>query len=224
MGESLSGEQVKARHLRDLGSDLGPLYHALYTEVVWLHAKWLQYRQLFGHSAQRIDLLNRVAGHLVRIVQDTLWEDVLLSLARLTDRPEIGKRPNLTLQRLSGAISDVRLAQDVGRLVDDVLAKVAFARDWRNRHLAHRDLDLALDRAQPLEGASRAHVETALLSIRAVMNRIAHHYWKSETVYERFFAEGCDAESLLHYLAAGVRAEERRHGAAPRDPDSHDEA
>jgi len=207
MGDNLSAEQVKARHLRDLGSDLGPLYHALYTEVVWLHAKWLQYRQLFGHSAQRIDLLNRVASHLVGIVQDTLWEDVVLSLARLTDPTETGKRANLTLQRLSGTIPDTTLAHDVGHLVADVLTKVAFARDWRNRHLAHRDLDLALDRAHPLEGASRGHVEAALLSIRAVMNRIARHYWDSETVYERFFADGRDAESLLHYLTAGVLAE-----------------
>ena len=60
-------EKKTAMHDRDeyvqiLGPTLGSLYHALSSEVTWLHAKWGQYRILFAESGERIDLLNGVPG------------------------------------------------------------------------------------------------------------------------------------------------------------------
>ena len=108
MGRQRSSEEVHEEHLRVLGPDLGSLYHVLYNEVTWLHAKWLEYRKLYGHSPERIDLLNQTAAFFFRVVQDVLWEDILLHLARLTGPRKSAGKANLTLLMLPDIISRVR--------------------------------------------------------------------------------------------------------------------
>src|SRR5579862_352192 len=83
-----------------MGPDLGPVFFALFKEVVWLHAKWQEYRALFGHSPERVDLLNRNAAFFFRVVEDSLWEDVLLHISRLTDPIRSGGNENLSVQCL----------------------------------------------------------------------------------------------------------------------------
>ena len=118
MTHDRSAEQTRAEHDRVLGSTLGPLYSALCNEVTWVHAKWMQFRILFADSPERIDLLNQVAGFFFRMIQDVLWEDVILHLARLTDPPQSGPgKHNLTLKRRPDAISDQALSVEIAKLV-----------------------------------------------------------------------------------------------------------
>ena len=69
------------------------------------------------------------------------------------------------------------MAHELGGLIEDARAKSAFAREWRNRSLAHQDLSLALDdKAEPLPSASRQNVDEAIESFRKVMNRLHGSY------------------------------------------------
>ena len=211
MGEHKSAEQVLEQHVRDMGPDLGAVYNALTNDVAWVHAKWNQYRQLYDRSPERIALLNEVAGHFFGVMQDSLLEDIVLHLARLTDPPKSVGKDNLTIQRLPKLISDAQLEAEVRTLVDAALAACEFTRAWRNRRLAHRDLALALASAtDPLPDINRAEIEAALAAIRDVLNSLAGHYWDSETAYEQVITDGGEADSLVYYLQKGVRAEERR--------------
>jgi hypothetical protein len=201
-----SAEELEAERLNVLGPQLGPLYHALYSEVLWLHAKWKQYRHLYA-SADNVNLLNDTAGFFFRVVQDMMWGDTMLHIARLMDRPRSVGKENLTLCRLAGAIGDTALAARVAALVESAETDTAFVRDWRNRRLAHSDLQLALDSgAQPLPAVSRDQMERALAALRAVMNEIQIHYWGSPTEFEEFVARS-DAESLTYYLSQAIKAE-----------------
>lgn len=209
MNGSLADE-ARAEHLRVLGPELGSLYHALLNEVIWLHAKWLEYRKLYAHSPERIDLLNGIAGFFFGLIQDVLWEDTLLHLARLTDPLKSAGKPNLTLKRLPGLIPEPSLASDVQSLVEAAESSCSFARDWRNRHLAHRDLDLALETAAtPLPESSREQVQNSLQAIGAVLNLINRRYFGSETLFEDFVAI-TDAESLVYYMEIARQTEARR--------------
>ena len=157
-----SAEETRAEYLAAMGLDLGPVFHALWNECAWLHLKWREYRELFGGSSERVDLLNSAAGLSFRIIQDSLWEDILLHLCRLTDPPSIGKKENLTVLRLPGMV-DAAIRAEVEGAVESLEQRTAFARDWRNRHIAHSDLMLALDESlTPLAPASRAKVAEAL--------------------------------------------------------------
>lgn len=201
-----SPDQVREKHLRDMGPELGPVYHALWKEVAWLHAKWNQYRQLYAHSPERVAFLNRVASHFFGVVQDTLYDDILLHLARLTDPPKSGR--NLTLQRLP-KIAPPALRVDLKKLVQAACDACEPARSSRNKRIAHEDVALALAGTfDPLP--SRADIEVALRAVSAVLHRLETHYWQSETAYQHFAPAGGEADSLVHYLLEGVRAEERR--------------
>lgn len=195
-----------------MGEDLGELYTALWQQLTWLHRKWGDYVALFGTKPERIEILNNCAPDFFGNVQTALWEDALLHLARITDSPRTAGKPNLTFRRLPESIVREQLRQQVLGLLELALQATDFARDWRNRRIAHRDLSLALEQpTEPLMPASRASVNAALKSLDSVLNAIAQAYLETTTVFE--FAQdpvAGGATSMLHYLRAGHTAEKER--------------
>lgn len=206
-----TADEACADAIRAMGQELGELYSALWQEVAWVHAKWEEHVVLFGTKESRVELLNRAAPRFARIVQDTIWEDVLLHIARLTDPPKSVGRENLTIQSLAPLVNDPVTRTKVTELVDAAKNATEFCRDWRNRHLAHRDLRLALNRgAQPLREASRLGVWTALRSIVAALNAISVHYLDSTSMFEVGPGPG-GALNLLYVIDDGLtEAEERQ--------------
>jgi hypothetical protein len=210
MAEEQTAEQVKAERIDRLGPRLGPVYHALANDLAWLQVKWSEYRELFGTSPDRIELLNSAAGLFFRILQDTFWEDTLLHLARLTDRAEMGDKRNLSIRALPELCDDPELRSKLLQLVDDAVAATEFARDWRNRHIGHRDLAVALDTtAKPLSPASRAYVSAALSAIHRVFNEVSERLLKS-TLADEVIIPPTAAESLLYVIRDGLEADEAR--------------
>jgi hypothetical protein len=144
------------------------------------------------------------------MLQEELWDASLLRLARLTDAPKSVGNPNLTVQALPAMNADVQLRVEVTRLVEVAVAATAFCRDWRNRRIAHNDLKLALEQPTArLADASRLQVKTALLSLTAVLNAIAGHYYQTEIRFDVVGRIG-GAEALLHVLSPGVKAQDAR--------------
>ncbi len=210
MENDRTAEQLREEYDRVLGPTLAPLYSALKNEVIWVHAKWKQFGILFVDSPERIDLLNQVAGFFFRMIQDVLWEDTILHLTRLTDPPRSSGRDNLTLRRLPGAISDPSLSKVIAPLVEQACTNTSFAREWRNRHLAHQDLALSINEpALPLPAVNRQNMDKALSAVAAVLNRIEGHYWDTEIAFTEFIVRD-DAESLAYYLKIAVAAESQQ--------------
>lgn len=202
--------ESKQTHIDAMGPELGPLYDAMWQQVAWLHTKWIQYVELYGAKELRLTLLNQAAPLFFRVVQDTLWEDVLLHIARLTDRLESMGHPNLSIRRFPAAIDDDDTKLTVETRIDEAIAASEFCRDWRNRHIAHRDLRLALDRAaKPLKDANRAKVKEAIKAIDAVLNTISYYYLDSTTSFGPNGASG-SARSLLYVLDDGIKADHAR--------------
>jgi hypothetical protein len=79
-----SSEEVLEHYVSDMGPNLGPVFHRLWNDCVWLHLKWREYRSVFGSSEERIELLNSAARGFFGIVQDVLWQDILLHICRFT--------------------------------------------------------------------------------------------------------------------------------------------
>ena len=205
-----TAEQVKERYLATMGDKLGPQFHALRQEVIYLHRKWLEYVALFGTKPTRIKLMNATASVFFRTVQDVFWDDILLHIGRLTDPPSTGKFFNLTLQNLSALISDEKLKAKVDPLVSSVLEQSEFSREWRNKLVAHRDLDTAINgTADQISGGSREQVNTALDTMAALLDAIDLHFTESGTHYR--FDEGIGrAKDLLFFLDDGKKRYDER--------------
>ena len=206
----MNNDEAREKDIAEMGPELGPVYHELSNECAWLHLKWQEFVELYGTQPERIDLLNAAAGVFFRVVQDALWDDTMLHLARLTDRTESFGKTNLTLLGLPALIGDAEFREEIQSLVKEARSKTDFARDWRNRRIAHRDLSLALQQhAEPLAQASRLQVKEALSAISAVLKRISQHCTNADLTFDVIAGHG-DAESLLYVIRDGLEADERR--------------
>jgi len=199
-----------------LPQELQPLYDSLNHELIWVHAKWQVYRQIFAGSQEDFDLLNRTAPFFFRVLQQTLFEDVLVSICRLTDPAHTGEKQNRSLgqllERLEAAAPAPLFAELTTRLVGIGEGSAAF-REWRNRRIAHSDLSTALRVTEDiLPGISRADIETVLLWMRDFMNIVSAFDFNSETAYDHFIAvSGGDALlRMLHKADESAREERER--------------
>lgn len=91
MSEIQSAEQARMRYVEALGCDLGELVYLLSNELCLLFWRWKQYVSLYATKPSRLDIINQSAPFFFWIVQETLWDYILLSIARLADTPETGK-------------------------------------------------------------------------------------------------------------------------------------
>ena len=211
MGRYLTAEEIEHECLEAMGSDLGRVYYRLENECLWLHLKWSDYTILFGTKQQRIELLNSAAPAFFNLIQDTMWENLLVHICRLMDPPKSHGKPNLTLQCLPQLVN-LEARPDVEKHLEFAKSRCAFASDWRNRRIAHRDLGLALKEAEPLAAASRIKVKDALESIGAVLNAVKLRYTGSTASYDPIFSGRGNAMSLLHVLRDGVQARAAKRG------------
>jgi hypothetical protein len=210
MSDNKTAEEAKQEYIEKMGEPLGMLFNELWQELAWLHMKWGEFLELYGKKPSRIKLLNEVAPSFFRLVQDSLWEDILLHIARLTDPPSSAGKPNLTIRRLPELIDDEETSLNVSLLIAEADNATEFCRDWRNRHIAHRDLDLALKRrVKPLESVSRQRVQEAMKAIDNVLDAVTRHFTNSTTAFDAGAISG-GALSLLHRIADGLKAEERQ--------------
>lgn len=209
MSRNKSAEEVRTEYLRDMGQDLGELFHAISGELTWIHWRWKQYRALFGEKPTRIELLNEAAPFFFRIVQDVFFEDTLLAIARLVGPPKSLNRPNLSIERFPPLLVNLDLRDEVFRLIAKARTSAEYAVDWRNRHLAHRDLDVTLGKSpQPLAPATRQSVEECLSALRDVLNCIERPYCNATTWYDS--PTPGDAEAVLHVIRDGLLRERDR--------------
>ena len=209
MNPSSNDEEVKA-HLIDLmGQDLGEIHHELSVELTWLHVRWSMHRQLFGFSRERFDLLGETAPFFFYVIQGVLWEDLILGIARLIDSPRSAGNATLTIRALPPLVSDASVRASLDKWIATALRTCAFARDWRNQHLAHRQLDVTLSGAlEHLPSAEVEEVENALEALEDVLNFLATAYGESPVIYRLVRYGGGNVDDLIACLERGSA---RRH-------------
>jgi hypothetical protein len=202
-------------------AEVQELWAELSSDVVWLHGRWKIYRQLFGTSKERVDLLNETASTFAWMLQDLLLHDVQLAISKIGDPPGRANNKNLTLKRLQMALRDAGETEVADRMndplteFDTACEKVRFR---RNKWLAHSDLPTLLNaRAVPLLAPSREEIETTLAALRKVMHAVEKKYTESQTAYERFVMKE-DGEHLISALLQAKRYREvTREGLVARE-------
>lgn len=190
---------------------LRPTWEALSEEVVAVHSRWIIFRQLFGHSKQRLNLANECAAWFFIIVKATLLNDVQLTLSKLADPSTSRGGANATLDRLTKEISfscPTDVAEKLTTLRDAYQSSCKRIKDRRNKQIAHYDKDTLLKQyendATALPSPSRKEIEGALLALRLFMWS-AEAYLTSTTTCFDLFVSHRDGEDLLRILQQGLR-------------------
>lgn len=196
--------------------DLRAAFQYLHDEIVWIHAKWQMYRQVYGSEQLRVDLLNEFAPVFFRICQDALLDDILISINRLLDPPSMSGRANLSVKRLVDMASpqDPRLAVQLMECLSEIESSCESFRTVRNRRLGHNDLQTCLSTSEPLPGVSRQMVEHALADIRTLMNTVSAHFDGSTSHFWLAPPEGIGGDVLINNLER-LRRYRRLHGELP---------
>jgi hypothetical protein len=155
-------------------------------------------------------MFNQAAPMFFHMIQNEGWEACLLAIARITDSPKSAGRENLTIRNLPTLISDPQTKTKVNDLVEIALKATEFCRDWRNRHIAHRDLSLALkEPTKELAEGNRAQVNAALKTIADVLKAVQGHYMNQFTSFD-FATARNGAVTLLYVIHRGLKANEQR--------------
>jgi hypothetical protein len=204
-----------------MGPELGPLCRELRDDFDWLRHKWSEFQELFGKGQERIDLLNTVASNFFHFLHRMLFEDAMLHLCRLTDRPRMVDRETLTVRALNDRVSDPALKASMEIKTEEVRENCQFARKWRNRRLAHTDLiTLREGHALALPPVDSANIDTALKSIDDLLTLVEDHYGLPHVLLG---SDPWGAKPLIYHLERAKRAiddeQQRWHetakGAAP---------
>src|SRR5262249_36972274 len=152
-------------------------------------------------NESRIGLMNNTAPRFFASLERVLWQDVLLTLSRLSDPAGTGGQQNLTFRRLVSHIGNPALREEFCEALDRYEKAAQFARDWRHRRFAHREPGHASDpKTHALVPASRASVEDALRAARDLMNLLEGELQGGETAYDHGHDGGGGAGPLLYYL------------------------
>ena len=189
-----------------------PIFEKLKSEIIWIHGRWIIYRQIFAKSQRRIDLLNECASTFFYVIQNVLIGEVQISLSKLMDPAQTRGSENLSLKTLYEKIAlegDVELTRRLNGVLERLRIQCEPFRTWRNKRLAHLDLKASLEsELNPLPGVSREMIEEGLVLVRLFMNEIERAYLDSETGYEHFILDHGDGDGLIAMLRYGLRYKE----------------
>lgn len=205
MGTQTADESKK--NMTDiLGDDFGSFLYVIYNEIAWLSLKWSEYCQLFAVKETRIELLNQSAPSFFFLIQRTLLDSIILGVARLIDPCNSGKKKNITLIAIPNYINDQNLKEDIQNDISELIPKVQFCRDRRNKIIAHMDFNFTLDikNVEEIEPATKKKIETVITGIQAIYNKIGLFYFSTDTFFEPIINER-GAISLLHLIEHGIR-------------------
>jgi hypothetical protein len=213
-------------------------FEPLRYEIAWLHAKWSIYGQLFCRGEEQLDVLNSMARAFFLIVQDSLQNDLIVGLCRITDPPNTGKRKNLTLSSLAELLKPVEEMQvkeperengqgdesselrdkekELWRKFSNQLESLGHVcsplREWRNRRLAHSDFPTAVGQhPDPLPESVWDTIDEVLVRVRVAMNMVEGHFLDSEFRYD-LFTNLDDGEEVVRYLKEAQQRENEERG------------
>jgi hypothetical protein len=214
MAEEHTPEQLMERYMSTMGKDLGEAFHHLMQEVARLHLKWNEFNTLCL-SPERIRSLNRAAPGFFWMVQSAWWNDILLHICRMTDRGT----DKLSVRHISKLISVLPVREATERLLDTLVEATMSVRDLRDRYIAHRNIDVALDRAvKPLADPDRDAVLSAIKALDDLLHFVDNHFTKSGPItYEHLDILG-GANSILDIVERGLRDRDRQYEFIPDWP------
>jgi hypothetical protein len=197
----------------NMDEHLQKVFDRIKQELNHIHYRWILYRQIFGTSPSRIELINNTSSNVFLELQWLVIDYMVMSLSKLTDQARMGSNDNLSYHYLIEKVKEngndeleVELRVELKELTD---ACEKF-RNIRNKRVAHNDLVVSLDiDGSPLPGVSRADVEKALVHARNLMNKAELHFNFSQTLYEEIILPVTnDGRSVLIWLQKGLMYEQ----------------
>ncbi len=175
---------------------------ALDREIVLLHFKWIYLKQLFG-TEKHLAVVNATAPSAFSVIEEALFNEILLSLMRLVDPVGSKHQMNLSLRSLLEDIPDEKLRDQVAALEKQIREKVTDIKTWRDKKLAHNDLLRLLKKSDPVPPIQIFELTAAMQLVRKAMNLIYQFFSQPHVLYDQCVTQK-DGNDLIFYLNYGL--------------------
>lgn len=167
-----SGKEVLQSYVDSLGEDFGREHHAVWNQWCSALNRHNELLELFG-TQEKVEVLNAVAPTFFADVQGLFWNDLVLHVARLTDKAGGSLRLQSLERRLTkeDPVDSVLLAE-VRRRRRAAVATAEPVTAWRNKRIAHHDRALALGESGPLGKVTLGTCKEVLDHVHAALSAI----------------------------------------------------
>lgn len=189
-----------------LGHEYGTVFYHCKQELWRISENWDRYEALFSTQG-RVDVLNASGSRFWAAYQGILFEHVLLGICRLTDKPEMNGRKNLTIQTI-GKLDYRRYNRRLHQKIAGAKVKSQSARRWRDKRIAHNDYDQMVGTANLLGRATRRRVTNAIIAIHEVLRWVQQKHFNSDTLL--YDMGDSSAMVVLRTLSDGVECRRRQ--------------
>lgn len=204
-----TAEDIRQRVIDRLGSEFGDYFFHLDQSVIGLVSLWDLYRSLFGTNKERVDLLNQASGYVTRAIQDSLHERIILGVCQISDPYDSRGRKNVTVLGLPKFLPEPEHCIAMVPMIDAVKASTSFARDLRNKMIAHSDLE-AVTGSYAVDYSTRERIVAAIQSIIVPLRYVHVEYFGTSQLYHAIHPLP-DAVGFLRCIYIGAkRLEEKR--------------
>jgi len=180
------------------------MYEFVRCEVLELNARWIVFKQLFAQGEARVSLLNREVPALFSMFHDAVRDGILMSIARLTDKPKVGRKDTLSLRQLiehRDLVCDDAIATSLPEQLEKIEKEQRNAiRSWRDSSGAHNDLLTVLNpQVHPLPPIMFDSIGNVLRQMADLLNTIALFLGQHPTDFESIIMLG-DGETIISCL------------------------
>jgi hypothetical protein len=169
-------------------------------DVVSLQNKWDFFIELF-EKKQNTDLLEELAPASFNIIYETLQNDIIMAISRLSDPAKSWGHKHLSLMTLVNRCTEIK---SIKKLMPDFIDICKPIRDLRNMRVGHRDLNTAIRPLEnPLPGISKEQIDEILKTSVNILNSIVQYYDCSKPDLKFLLTSPGGAKTLIFWLKKG---------------------
>jgi len=186
------------------------LFGPINDDVTWLHTIWDLYLQLYGTNPKYLDVMNMSAPQFFAILENVLFEELILIVGRLTDAPRTSGHENASIERLIEEIEAenyAALGASLRKRLQDFKTNYPGFKTWRNWRVGHSDkLTVTKGSAFPMPAMPKNHVQAAVDELAAIMNEVSLSLMDSVQAYKPFMVAHGDGNALMEMLERATSA------------------
>jgi hypothetical protein len=183
-----------------LNKDGEEIHKQLGNEISTIAVKFDQFSQLYLNGQETLNLLAKAAPLYFEFTGESLIRDIVMSIARLSDHAQTMNKDNLTFARLSNELTGQCKAHFDAELkhLQNRMEKIKL---WRNKHLAHNDLNHSLNRVA-LPNLDYDNIKECVKISVVLLNVVNAYTGESQTLYDQVVQSGGASALLVHLQSA----------------------
>ena len=179
-------------------------FHSLSSDLAWLKVKWDVCLGLFG-TVDTVKIVLSISQDSFLAIRDTLIGDVILSISRLCDKEQNRHQQNITIHSLENYCGPDDGILELTASLEDACKPF---KTYRHKHLAHKDLEMVLNKEVSQIRNFRESVESILDMFGKTLNKFFQKYADKLEVLEFKQRTIGEPQDIIDVLKAEV---ERRH-------------